>query len=67
MFVKLAYSFFRYSKLIELVDQMFPPLSSTRMIDSEQSDYTLFSYWRQPVVEIPALKDVINVEEFEFP
>ena len=46
---------------------MFPPLSSARMIDSEQSDYTLFSYWRQPVVEIPALKDVINVEEFEFP
>jgi len=55
-----------YNKLIELVDQMFPPLGSFKSIDSSQSDYTAFSYWRTPMAEIPSLKDPES-EDFEFP
>lgn len=58
--------YFRYNKLIELVDQMFPPLGSFKSIDSSQSDYTAFSYWRTPMAEIPSLKDPES-EDFEFP
>jgi len=53
----------RYSELIDMVDQMFPPMSS-KSIDSSQSEYTAFSYWRAPLLP---LDDLNEDEEFEFP
>ncbi|XP_065651407.1 phosphatidate phosphatase LPIN1 isoform X3 [Hydra vulgaris] len=52
-----------YNKLIQLVDQMFPPLSSKSMC-AEPSQFTAFSYWRNP---IPPLNVSDVEEEIEFP
>ncbi|XP_057309060.1 phosphatidate phosphatase LPIN3-like [Hydractinia symbiolongicarpus] len=52
-----------YGKLIDLVDQMFPPLTSSKTTDPSRSEYTLFCYWRTPVMAVP--ED--DVDEFEFP
>lgn len=54
-----------YSELIEMVDQMFPPISSHKLIDPSQSDFTAFSYWRTPITQITDLSD--NPDDFEFP
>lgn len=66
-FTFLIFLFFpySYSALMELVDHMFPPVSSSKGVDLAHSDYTAFSFWRTPVSDLPDL--VENPNDFEFP
>lgn len=43
----------RYTRLSDVVDQMFPPLEYTSKSDF-LSEYSSFNYWREP---IPAVDD----------
>lgn len=61
--ITVSIKMLRYGKLIDLVDQMFPPLTSSKTTDPSRSEYTLFCYWRTPVMAVPEE----DVEEFEFP
>ena len=54
------FSNFRYSELIGMVDQMFPPMTPGRSIDSSESEFTSFSYWRAPLIPLDGVDELEN-------
>ena len=57
----------RYSQLIGMVDQMFPPHATGRGgVDPSQTEFTSFHYWRPPLLGLDDITK-LNEEEFEFP
>ena len=53
--MSFIFSFFRYSKQSFIVDLVFPPLTlmSAQSEVLEGGDFNEFTYWRQPLPELP--------------
>lgn len=57
---------YRYTRLSDVVDQMFPPLEYTAKEADFLSDYSSFNFWRDPMLVITdedeLLKSLLEVQ-----
>ena len=58
-----VYYFIRYSKLVDLVDQMFPPFTNGKASDPVLAEYSNFSYWRPTLPDMVSLNSLSEEEE----